>query len=97
MENRNSSFLTASDEFSLCPILTHISFERFHIDESVPSALKRAIQSGMLPNLRCITLKGCCKHSSRLDWPHEVEVSMKYDIFGRIVEYSCKLCVEKSV
>ena len=68
--------LMASGEFPHCPILTNLTIDTFHIDMSVPSELRKAIQSGKLPCLRRVTLKGCCGHSSYVDWPHEVETSV---------------------
>ena len=69
--------LTASGEFSDCPMLTDLTFEGQHIDKSVPSALKRAIDSGKLPHLRSIKFIGCCERSLRLDWPCEEKILFK--------------------
>ena len=69
--------LTASGEFLNCPILTHLIFERWHIDESVPRALRRAIQSGKLPSLKYLTLIDCCTNMLYFDWPDKVEVSQQ--------------------
>ena len=66
--------LKASSEFPLCPILTHLTFQAQHIEESVPSALRRAIQRRRLPRLRFITLIKCCEKSFHLDWLDEVKV-----------------------
>ena len=85
--------LRASGEFPHCPILTHLTIVRFHIDESVHSELRKAIHNGKLPNLRRVTLKGCCEHSSRLDCPDAVEVSVLYDEeFKRYEKHGCEIC-----
>ena len=68
--------LIASGEFPHSPTLTDLTIVQFHIDESVSSELRKAMHNGKLPNLRRVTLKRCCEHSSRLDWPEEVQVSV---------------------
>ena len=87
--------LKASDELPDCPILTDFTIERSHIDESVPAALSRALHSGKLPRLRCLTLVNCCGKILRSDWPDKVKVSVKDDgLFT--VKFSCKLCSKKT-
>ena len=51
--------LKSSGEFPHCPKLTHLTFQGVQIDDSVPLALRRAIQSGKLPCLTCVTLIRC--------------------------------------
>ena len=84
--------LIASNEFSPCPILTDLCFTRSHIDESVPAALRRALQSGKLPSLRRVRLIDCCKLEPPLDWPNEVELSVIDDIVVRNDESDCYIC-----
>ena len=83
--------LVAPGEFPHCPILTHLTIVDYHIDESVPSELRKAIRSGKLPCLRRITLKRCVP-SSRLEWPDEGEVS----VTNEGSKYECEKCKNKS-
>ena len=82
------ALLIASGEFPDSPILTSLTFQRQHIDESVASALRRAVHSGKLPSLRRVVLNWCCKKSSTLDWSDNVEVCLDG------VETYCMKCLK---
>ena len=82
-----SNSLSASYEFPHCPILTSLTFEGLHIDESVPSVMRRS--SGQLPCLRHVTLMDCCPMASILDWPDENELSV---IIKRVGGWKCTIC-----
>ena len=66
--------LKASGEFPHCLVFRRLMVKRGHIDGSVPSAFKEALQYGKLPNFRSVDLHDCCGHISPTDWPKEVEL-----------------------
>ena len=69
--------LIASGELPYCQILTHLTLQYIHIEESFLSALRYATKNEKLPCLERISLKDCCGESSRLDhWPKELNVSV---------------------
>ena len=70
------SLLTASREFPHCPNLTEITTAELHIDDSVISALRRAVHSGKLPCLKRIEIENTCRCNSRLDLRSVVEVTV---------------------
>ena len=68
--------LRASWEFPHCPILARLSIVQCRIDDLVPSALSRAVESRKLPCLRCVNLILCRGKLLHSDWPDKVKVSM---------------------
>ena len=90
----NNLLLKATGEFPDCPILTDITIEKCHVDDSVSAALSKAVNSMKLPSLRRVTLKRCCGKSSRSDWPDKVEVSVKGDDW--LLKSSCDFCSKKT-
>ena len=91
MHGRDSRpMLTASAELPHCPILTHLTIDRLHIDDSIPTVLGRTIQSGKLPSLPRITFKTCCGATFSSDWPVEVNV------LSRRNPRLCDICSRKN-
>ena len=75
---RAMSTFKACEEFPHCPVFTHLSVVEYHIDVSVVSAFKKALQDGKLPNFRSVQLVACCGHISPVDWPKEIKVDVCY-------------------
>ena len=69
--------LFVSGKFPHCPQLTHFILEGCNVDDSVPSALTKAVQQGKLPNLKRIELNFC--KVSDCEWPSVPEFSFIND------------------
>ena len=69
--------LFVSGKFPHCPQLTHFILEGCNVDDSVPSALMKAVQQGKLPNLKRIELNFC--KVSDCEWPSVPEFSFITD------------------
>ena len=67
--------LFASGKFHYCPQFTHLTLTDFHIDDSVPSALMKAVQNGDLPHLKRVELSDCT--TTDCEWPTVQEFSFK--------------------
>ena len=68
--------LKASGKLPRCPTFRSLRLEEHHIDRSVPSAFKEALQEGKLPNFRRVDLENCCGFASPDDWPEEVVLNI---------------------
>ena len=73
MDSQASLF--SSRKFPHCSQLTHFTITGCHIDDSVPSALTKAVHDGKLPNLKRIELFICTV--SNCEWPEVPEFSFK--------------------
>ena len=82
--------LKASGEFPHCLVFRRLMVKRGHIDGSVPSAFREALQYGKLPNFRSVDLHDYCGHISPTDWPKEVELYVD-DKYGGDTKY-CLIC-----
>ena len=85
----NSASIAASGELPHCPILTDLTIVGLHIEQSVPSALLRAIQSGKCPSLTHIEILVACGATSSSDWPVKVNVLSTRDT------KNCTICSRK--
>ena len=84
------STVKASGEFPHCPVFRHLMVKKGHIDGSIPSAFREALQDGKLPNFRRVDLHDCCGHISPTDWPKEVELDVD-DTYG--YTKNCSICL----
>ena len=71
----SASTLFISGKLPHCPQLTQIILEDCNVDDSVPSALTKAVHDGKLPNLKRIELFHCTV--SNCEWPEVPEFSFK--------------------
>ena len=74
-QGQTKATLFASDKFPHCLQLTHFTVQHCHIDESVPSTFKKAIQDGDLPHLKRVELIDCTV--SDCEWPDISEISLE--------------------
>ena len=63
----SASTLFVSGKLPHCPQLTQIILEDCNVDDSVPSALTKAVQQGKLPNLKRVELNYCKVNDCK--WP----------------------------
>ena len=68
--------LTAYGEFPYCPVFRNLVVQKYHIDDSTPSAFKEALRGGKLPNFRSVDIVCCFGHTSDTDWPEEVKLNV---------------------
>ena len=81
--------LFISDQFPHCPQLTHRILKEWYIDDSVPSALIKAVQNGDLPNLKRIELIDCVVRDC--DWPEVPEFLLDNRLILKIPKVLSKL------
>ena len=77
--HNNLALLKALREFPFCPILALLRIVQCRIDESVPAALSRAVESGRLLSLRSVELIKCPGSRPHLNWPYKVNVNIQYE------------------
>ena len=76
-DSHSASTLLVSGKLPHCPQLTHFILEGCKVDDSVPSALTKAVQQGKLPNLKRIELNHCKVKDCQ--WPAVPEFSFETD------------------